>query len=197
MAFNPTKTDPRTIRTRNLIQDAFLSLSTEKNFESITVKDIAERASINRATFYAHFEDKYELLNCILDDTFAETVSSKLHLKSNSTEANLENLILVLCDYHESINTHCKRVYISAAPLIDAKVQLILKDIVHNILESSTLFLIDDPNKFELVTTMVGSLIYSSTKYCYSKDNLKGISTLNKEILPFILAGLKTTVEKR
>jgi hypothetical protein len=44
---------------------------------------------------------------------------------------------------------------------------------------------------------MVGSLIYSSTKYCYSKDNLNEISTLNKEILPFILAGLKTTFEEK
>lgn len=197
MALKPTKTDPRTIRTRNLIQDAFLSLSTEKNFEAITIKDIAERATINRATFYAHFEDKYELLDFILSDTFVETVSSKLNFKAKSIEVNLQDLILALCDYHEAINTHCKRVYLSAAPLIDTKVQLILKDIVHNILENGAIFLSNDPNKFELVTIMVSSLIYSSTKHLYSKSTLREVSALTKEILPFILSGLKTTIEKK
>ena len=53
--------DPRVKRTRKLLQDALLELLTEKNFDAITVQDIAERSTINRATFYAHFADKYAL----------------------------------------------------------------------------------------------------------------------------------------
>ncbi|GAB0168452.1 TetR/AcrR family transcriptional regulator [Lysinibacillus sp. CTST325] len=75
-----SKTDRRIIRTKNEIKHAFFSLLSEKNFEAITVRDITERANINRGTFYLHYVDKYNLLeqyeneifekfNAILDET--------------------------------------------------------------------------------------------------------------------------------
>lgn len=54
--------DPRVTRTRKLIRDALHDLMEMKSFSDVTVQDIAERATVNRATFYAHFEDKYVLL---------------------------------------------------------------------------------------------------------------------------------------
>jgi AcrR family transcriptional regulator len=56
------KTDPRILRTRKLIMDSFITLSGEKEFKDITIKDITTEAMVNRATFYYHFEDKYDLL---------------------------------------------------------------------------------------------------------------------------------------
>ncbi|MER2115129.1 MAG: TetR family transcriptional regulator, partial [Solibacillus isronensis] len=53
------KVDPRIRRTRKLIMDAFIELSSQKEFKDITVKDITAEAMINRATFYYHFEDIY------------------------------------------------------------------------------------------------------------------------------------------
>jgi AcrR family transcriptional regulator len=53
------KLDPRVRRTRQLLQDALLALLAEKRFEAITVQDITERATLNHATFYAHFADKW------------------------------------------------------------------------------------------------------------------------------------------
>ncbi|MFP4977906.1 TetR/AcrR family transcriptional regulator [Paenibacillus sp. CN-4] len=64
--------DPRIKRTHQLIRDAFLSLMQEKRFEQITVRDIAARAEINRATFYLHYQDKYELLNQIVEEMLIE-----------------------------------------------------------------------------------------------------------------------------
>jgi AcrR family transcriptional regulator len=58
------KLDPRVKRTRGLILQSFESLLAEKNFESISVQDVTDKAEINRATFYAHFQDKYTLLDC-------------------------------------------------------------------------------------------------------------------------------------
>lgn len=63
MPVNPN--DPRVSRTRQLIMSAFTELVEEqKNVYSISVQEITTRASINRATFYAHFEDKYAFLEC-------------------------------------------------------------------------------------------------------------------------------------
>jgi AcrR family transcriptional regulator len=54
--------DLRVRRTRKLLQRALLEATSEKGFPHVTVRDIAERAMVNRATFYRHYEDKYDLL---------------------------------------------------------------------------------------------------------------------------------------
>lgn len=54
--------DLRVRRTRKLLQRALLEAASEKGFPHVTVSDIAERAMVNRATFYRHYEDKYDLL---------------------------------------------------------------------------------------------------------------------------------------
>ena len=54
--------DLRVRRTRKLLQQALLEAASEKGFAHVTVRDITERAMVNRATFYRHYEDKYDLL---------------------------------------------------------------------------------------------------------------------------------------
>lgn len=56
-------TDLRVIRTLESIKAALVELIEEKGFDAITVKDITTRAKINRGTFYAHYQDKYDLMN--------------------------------------------------------------------------------------------------------------------------------------
>ena len=65
------RVDPRVTRTRKLIRDALTSLIAERSFESVTVLDIAERATINRATFYAHYTDKFALLDALVREDVA------------------------------------------------------------------------------------------------------------------------------
>jgi AcrR family transcriptional regulator len=69
------RTDPRVTRTQNLIRDALKALLSEKSFESISVQDIAERATVNRATFYAHFQDKFALLDALVRDDIRNHLS--------------------------------------------------------------------------------------------------------------------------
>ncbi|MBP7686849.1 MAG: TetR/AcrR family transcriptional regulator [Thermoflexales bacterium] len=54
--------DRRIQRTRQLLQDALLALILEKGFEAVTVQDVIDRANVGRSTFYAHFQDKEDLL---------------------------------------------------------------------------------------------------------------------------------------
>src|SRR5258708_20906931 len=70
--------DPRVRRTRKLLQDALLELLAEKSFDAITVQDIAERSTINRATFYAHFVDKYELFASYTHEWFRKALHQRL-----------------------------------------------------------------------------------------------------------------------
>ncbi|NPC93075.1 TetR family transcriptional regulator [Bacillus sp. WMMC1349] len=66
------KADRRIHRTKRLIRDALSVLMEEKSFEEITVKDITEKADINRGTFYLHYQDKYDLLEQSEDEVIKE-----------------------------------------------------------------------------------------------------------------------------
>lgn len=54
--------DRRVLRTKRVIRDALTELMEEKGFEGVTVRDLTEKAGINRGTFYLHYQDKYDLL---------------------------------------------------------------------------------------------------------------------------------------
>lgn len=55
--------DLRIKKTKRAIRSAFAELIKEKPMEKITVKEIAERAEINKTTFYAHYETVYDLVD--------------------------------------------------------------------------------------------------------------------------------------
>ena len=85
------KLDPRVKRTRNLILQSFENLLAEKNFESISVQDVTDKAEINRATFYAHFQDKYALLDYSINQMFMQEIDKRtLNMCSYSID-NLRN----------------------------------------------------------------------------------------------------------
>ena len=88
------KVDLRILRTRRLVMQAMIELLEEKDLQSITITDIAERAMINRATFYAHFADKYDLFAYILRDFFQEILNSEVSDTAEFNRTNLEKLAL-------------------------------------------------------------------------------------------------------
>jgi AcrR family transcriptional regulator len=61
------RVDPRVVRTRQMLREAFMALIAERGFETVTIQDITERATLNRATFYLHYRDKYELLTDLFE----------------------------------------------------------------------------------------------------------------------------------
>ena len=71
------KLDPRVKRTRSLILRSFESLLAEKGFETISVQDVTDKAEVNRATFYAHFHDKYELLDYSISQMFRQEIEKR------------------------------------------------------------------------------------------------------------------------
>ena len=59
--------DRRVQKTRKLLQYALIELVAEKGYESVSIQEILDRANVGRSTFYAHFQDKDQLLHSILD----------------------------------------------------------------------------------------------------------------------------------
>jgi AcrR family transcriptional regulator len=81
------QTDLRIRRTHKFLQEAMIELISEKGFEAITVGDIAERAMINRATFYRHYQDKYDLVARIFEETTNHLVENMKPLRKDTTQS--------------------------------------------------------------------------------------------------------------
>lgn len=76
MPIKDHKTDPRILRTHRLLRDALFSLLYDNSFDSITIQDITERATLNRGTFYLHYSSKANLLDQSIGDIFNELAQS-------------------------------------------------------------------------------------------------------------------------
>lgn len=130
MASNSKKLDPRILRTRALIESSFIKLLEEKDFQSITVQDISDRATINRSTFYAHFVDKYMLFDHIIRQTFIQSIKSKVPLSAEFSMDNLRSLIIAVCDYLTQLNRQCHKTDQQFKPVIETQIQSQLYEIL-------------------------------------------------------------------
>jgi len=91
--------DPRIRRTRQLLQQALRRLLETKEFERISVQDIAEAATVNRATFYDHYQDKYALLQCMVAARFQDLLAERHVRFDQNCSTALQSIALVVCDY--------------------------------------------------------------------------------------------------
>ncbi|TCM96900.1 TetR family transcriptional regulator [Paenibacillus sp. BK033] len=92
--------DPRVKRTRQLLMQSFMQILEEKkNIYSISVQDIATRATVNRATFYAHFEDKYAFLESWMREKFQKKLENELPNGALSDMLSLKALIASVFDF--------------------------------------------------------------------------------------------------
>jgi len=66
------KIDRRIVKTQEALKKAVIELMTEKNFDEITIQDIADRANVNRGTIYLHYQDKYDLLDKLIESHLSE-----------------------------------------------------------------------------------------------------------------------------
>ena len=66
------KEDRRIRRTKKLLRQALAELMNEKEFKDITVKEITDRADLNRGTFYFHYTDTYDLREKIEDELISD-----------------------------------------------------------------------------------------------------------------------------
>ena len=95
----PVKVDPRVKRTRRLLHDALVSVILEKDFSSISIKEITERAEVAYITFFRHFESLDQLLMEILDDGLGELQDHIETLAKQSETSALETEGRLIFEY--------------------------------------------------------------------------------------------------
>jgi len=95
----PLKVDPRVKRTRRLLRDALVSLILEKDFATISIKEITERAEVAYITFFRHFESLDQLLMDVLDEGLAELIVHIETLAQRSESPALETEGMLIFEY--------------------------------------------------------------------------------------------------
>ncbi len=98
------KEDVRVQRTRKLLQQALIDLTVEMGFGAVTVRDICNRAMVNRSTFYRYYLDKYDLLNQYMDAIQTATLeaSSSSEAAMSAAPKSVPSGLLVLVKHVEA-----------------------------------------------------------------------------------------------
>ena len=92
------KTDLRIVKTKKILFDTLLKLMKQKNFDKIKISDICEEALINRSTFYAHYTDKYELLDDLVEDLKISLLNDLGDNNNTSPKDYIMKLLSILID---------------------------------------------------------------------------------------------------
>ncbi len=126
--------DRRVRRTRKLLHDALISLVLERNYDSITVRDILDQADVGRSTFYTHFDSRDELLISGMDD-LRTTLRSAIERDRGSAKHH-ESVVAFSRAVFEHANEY-REVYhallrTSAWPLVRQHLQEILDEVIRD-----------------------------------------------------------------
>jgi len=181
--------DPRMKRTRQLLQNALRSLLQEKPLDEILVQDITEAATVNRATFYDHYTDKFALFEAMIASDLHRLLEARNILFDGTCPSGLAAIILAACDYLKQIHstqTDCAR-QSSFTPLMDAAITLAIRRIVLDGLRKRG-------GKYrvsrEVVASAVSGAIFGAVKewfYCANRKPAEEIvPSLVRLVLPLI-----------
>ena len=90
--------DPRILRSRRMLMDALAKLLNQKEFDDISIQEIADEATLNRATFYLHYPDKNALLQAMTAARFRDLIARR-GLSFTNCDGALRAIALGVCDY--------------------------------------------------------------------------------------------------
>ena len=91
-------TDPRVLRSRRMLMDSLVRLLNQKEFDDLSIQEIADEAGLNRATFYLHYPDKNALLQTMTGARFRDLIARR-GLTFSNCDGALRAIALGVCDY--------------------------------------------------------------------------------------------------
>lgn len=180
-----TKIDPRVLRTRKLIMDSFIDLSGKKEFKDITIKDITSEAMINRATFYYHFEDIYDLLEKVLSEVLLVNLNYDLYEQIELSEDTFISIFTAITNFQKSLSNRCHRGYEDTiARIIREQLEIIFYKMLlkqHNMEEDEALKI--------TASVLSWGLYGASVEWRRQRENLSPEQFI-KLALPYLLSGI-------
>ncbi|MCX6079199.1 MAG: TetR/AcrR family transcriptional regulator [Chloroflexi bacterium] len=184
--------DPRVKRTRQMIEQAFAALVTEKGFQSLSVQDITERAGLNRATFYAHFPDKFSLLDHAIQQEFRQEIDKRMLNACQFSINNLRSLMVTVCEFVDQAHAHCALSEQQFQLLIEAQVRSQIHGLLSHWLEG-----LPGGNQLHLnerATAASWALYGLATEWSRAK-RMPPVEEFAEQVLPLLAANLGVSLE--
>jgi AcrR family transcriptional regulator len=144
-----------------MLQQALVKLLESKEFEKISVQDIAEAATVNRATFYDHYPDKFALLECTVGSRFHELLDERGVQFDGSCSSALNAIVLGVCDYLAGTpGMDCERHRQMEPHLESAVIAVVRRMILDGLKQHPS----ESPVSPEMIATTVSWAIYGAAQ---------------------------------
>ena len=187
--------DPRMRRTRQLLQGALRTLMQNKSFDEIAVQDITEAATVNRATFYDHYTDKYALLEAMVASGFHMLLHERNVSYDGTCPSAVSALILATCDYlthtHTS-RTECQR-QSAFQPLIEAALITVIRRVLMEGMPKSSSASGPPP---EMIATAASWAIYGAVKEWFRTPGRPPAEEVIPVVMQLIIPMLESAAPK-
>lgn len=183
---------PSVVLTRHNIMNAFSLQLHKMDFSAITVSDITRKANINRSTFYAHFQDKFAVLEAFLKKAFLEYVLEKVDKDEPLTEKTIKQLVFALCEYHESSNK-CIKKYDTVAMYIERDLKMQLEQFILPLVSRRNHQA--DPKTLEMAATILSLAIYEITYQWNREGRQESPADLAKRALLLLMNGVVSFID--
>jgi len=186
--FPAEKLDPRVRRTRQLLEQSFMEVVAEKGFQSVSVQDLTEKAGVNRATFYAHFPDKYALLDYSVRQSFRQEIEKRMLNVCTFSIGNLRALNIAVCEYIALASSHCNPPSPQFEQVMETQVKLQIQELLQKWLENLNTDV--DP---KMASTAASWAIYGlAIQWSHDKSKKRpSAEQFTDKVLPLITGNLR------
>ena len=167
--------DLRVIKTKKYIEESFIYLLRQKDFNKITVQDILDRALINRSTFYKHYTDKYQLAETLCNEVLDLL---KTGVKDRFNCANVDDVFMVIKPLYQILSA--KREEILALYTINTDT-IHLYDDMSDFLKRSFYDQYKTKNKkspdiLDYLSELYAALVMTAIRWCMQNDGYEQLT---------------------
>jgi len=186
--FPEEKLDPRVKRTRQLLEQSFIEVVAEKGFQSASVQDITEKAGVNRATFYAHFPDKYALLDYSVRQGFRQELEKRMLNVCTFSMDNLRALIITVCEFIANASSHCNPPSPQFEQVMETQVKIQIQELIQKWIEK-----VDADADPKIASTATSWAIYGlALQWSHDKNKKRpSVEKYADQVLPLIAGNLR------
>jgi AcrR family transcriptional regulator len=185
--------DPRVRRTRQSILQAFADLVDRNGFQATSVQDITGQAGINRATFYAHFPDKFALLQRSIEQEFRQEVEKRMLNACQFSNHNLLELIVAVCEFVANTHERCPVSEANFQSLVGTEVRAQVYRLLNKWLEKTPTLANSSVSREQAATAASWAIYGLATEWSRAKRQ-PPVEQYSSEVLPLVAANLGLTI---
>ncbi len=191
---NRFKNDKRSRKSRQAIKDAFKEMVLTQEMSHIVIKELAEKADVNRKTFYLHYTDVYNVLEDVEDELLEDIKSIFGKFDMNKVKTDPYPLLLAISDgVSGSENETFNKLLFSST--ISGNFMRKIKDMLKKELFDSYKFTVANSMKANIILSFIVSGVVDCYRDWYLSDRSESLEELARELSELIKHGTARYLE--